>query len=50
MMVTFAPGELSSVEKVNNDDTFWTTKSYNLKDLPCPPYDVRVSTILILTS
>ena len=41
-MLTFRPGELSTVEQQGTNFAF-KTNTYDFKDLPCPPRRVAVS-------
>ena len=43
-MIAFAPGELATIDGplAFSNNGLYTTKSFNLEDLPCPPQSVMV--------
>ena len=48
-MIAFAPGELVTIAGPlaianGGGPSAWSTKSFNFKDLPCPPQSVMVNT------
>ena len=42
-MLTFSPGELSSIGPPGLDSFSSEIKPFDFKDLPCPPFDIAVS-------